>query len=88
MCPAQEPQGSDAGEARTHGPRSRVQHSTTEQLRSHIHCCDFTIYTRMLRLCFEHGVCVSYPPAQIQVFIGLHLCLLCVCACVYDVCVY
>ena len=34
MFLAQGPQRSDAGEARTHGPRSRVKHSTTEPLRS------------------------------------------------------
>ena len=34
MCLAQGPQRSDAGEARTRGPRSRVKHSTTEPLRS------------------------------------------------------
>ena len=34
MCLAQGPQRSDAGEARTHGPRSRVKHCTTEPLRS------------------------------------------------------
>ena len=34
MCLAQGPQRSDAGEARTHIPRSRVKHSTTEPLRS------------------------------------------------------
>ena len=36
MCLAQGPQRSDAGEARTRGPRSRVKHSTTEPL------CSFT----------------------------------------------
>ena len=35
MCPAQGPQRSDAGEARTRGLWSRVKHSTTEPLRSH-----------------------------------------------------
>ena len=34
MCLAQGPQRSDAVEARTRGPRSRVSHSTTEPLRS------------------------------------------------------
>ena len=34
MCLAQGPQRSDAGEARTAAPRSRVKHSTTELLRS------------------------------------------------------
>ena len=34
MCLAQGPQLSDAGEARTRGPWSRVKHSTTEPLRS------------------------------------------------------
>ena len=34
MCLAQGPQRSDAGEARTRGPRSRVKQSTTEPLRS------------------------------------------------------
>ena len=34
MCLAQGPQRSDAGEARTRGPLSRVKHSTTEPLRS------------------------------------------------------
>ena len=34
MCLAQGPQGSDACEARTWGPRSRVKHSTTKPLRS------------------------------------------------------
>ena len=34
MCLAQGPQHSDAGEARTRGPWSRVKHSTTEPLRS------------------------------------------------------
>ena len=34
MCLAQGPQRSDAGEARTRGPWSRVKHSTTEPLRS------------------------------------------------------
>ena len=37
MCLAQGPQRSDAGEARTRAPRSRVKHSTTEPLRSLIH---------------------------------------------------
>ena len=36
MCLAQGPQHSDAGEARNRGPRSRVKHSTTEPLRSHL----------------------------------------------------
>ena len=35
MCLAQGPQRSDAGEARTSSPQSRVKHSTTEPLRSH-----------------------------------------------------
>ena len=34
MCLAQGPQRSDACEARTAAPRSRVKHSTTEPLRS------------------------------------------------------
>ena len=34
MCLAQGPQRSDASEAQTRGPRSRVKHSTTEPLRS------------------------------------------------------
>ena len=34
MCLAQGPQCSDAGEALTAVPRSRVKHSTTEPLRS------------------------------------------------------
>ena len=34
MCLAQEPQHSDAGEAGTRGPQSRVKHSTTEPQRS------------------------------------------------------
>ena len=34
MCLAQGPQHSDADEARTWAPRSRVKHSTTEPLRS------------------------------------------------------
>ena len=33
MCIAQGPQRSDAGEARTRGPLSRVKHSTTEPLK-------------------------------------------------------
>ena len=40
MCLAQGPQRSDAGEARTRGPRSRVKHSTTETLRSLHTFCD------------------------------------------------
>ena len=31
-------------------------------------------------------MCVSYPPAQIQVFIGLHAFLLCVCVCLFILC--
>ena len=34
MCLAQGPQRSDAGEAQTRAPRSRVKHSITEPLRS------------------------------------------------------
>ena len=40
MCLAQGPQRSDAGEARTPGPRSRVKHSATEPLHSLIHCLE------------------------------------------------
>ena len=41
MCLAQGPQCSDAGEAQTRVPRSRVKHSTTEPLRSLIRMCSY-----------------------------------------------
>ena len=40
MCLAQGPQCSDAVEALTRGPPSRVKHSTTEPLRFRLHVSD------------------------------------------------
>ena len=57
MCFAQEPQRSDAGEARTRGPWSRVKHSTIEPLCSQkvYHCLFIFMYVHSIdyqcRLC-------------------------------------
>ena len=47
MCLVQGPQRSDAGEARTRGPRSRVKHSTTEPLHSLL-CQVYVFYTVLI----------------------------------------
>ena len=66
MCLAQEPQRSDASEARTRGPRSRVvKHSTTEPLRSLIRLCHLTEmkHTNIIQLMhsFEVNIRICQP---------------------------
>ena len=48
----------------------------------------YTVYKDAKAVFWACCVWVSYPPAQIQVFIGLHTCLLCVYGFVFMVFVY
>ena len=64
MCLAQGPQRSDAGEARTCGPRSQVKHSTTEPLHSlYFSCISFHGFP-LLSLTLTYPV---YKTVKIQI---------------------
>ena len=67
MCLAQEPQRSDAAEARTHGTRSQVKHSTTEPLHS------LNTELTQVKIKKYHKIVNNFSTISFKYVVGAHL---------------